>query len=73
MKKRKKNAIKLFDLLAIIAFIASFTPLVIPSQQNHPFFMGIPYTMWMGFLVSVFFVLLTYFVSLTQKEKNNAD
>jgi predicted membrane channel-forming protein YqfA (hemolysin III family) len=73
MKKRKKNAIKLLDFLAILAFIASFTPLVIPSQQNHPFFMGIPYTMWMGFLVSVFFVLLTLLVSLTQKEENNAD
>lgn len=73
MKKRKKNAIKLLDLLAILAFIASFTPLVIPSQQNHPFFMGIPYTMWMGFLVCVFFELLTLLVSLTQKEENNAD
>lgn len=73
MIKGKKNVIKLLDFLAIIAFIVSFTPLVIPNQQTHPFFMGIPYTMWMGFLVSVFFVILTLLVSLNQNEENNAD
>jgi len=73
MNKRQNNTTKILDFLAIITFIASFTPLVIPYQQTHPFFMGIPYTMWMGFLVSIFFVILTFLVSLTQKEEKNAD
>ena len=64
---------KLLDILAICTFIVSFTPLVIPKGQSKPFLMGIPYTMWMGFLVSIFFVLLTLLVSLTHKEKKNAD
>lgn len=73
MKKRQQSTIKLLDILAICTFIVSFTPLVIPKGQSQPFLMGIPYTMWMGFLVSIFFVLLTLLVSLTQKEGKNAD
>lgn len=73
MKNSKENTIKVLDFLAIITFIASFTPLVIPSEQANPYFLGIPYTMWMGFLVSVFFVILTLLVSLNQKQENNAD
>jgi len=64
---------KLLDFLAICTFIVSFTPLVIPKGQSQPFFIGIPYTMWMGFLVSIFFVLLTLLVSLTQKGEKDAD
>jgi predicted membrane channel-forming protein YqfA (hemolysin III family) len=73
MKKRKKKIIRILDLLAILCFIATFTPLVTPEQKSHPFLWGIPYTMWMGLLVSIFFVVLTYLVSLINKEENNAD
>jgi uncharacterized membrane protein len=73
MKKRNKKIIRILDLLAIICFIATFTPLVTPEQKSHPFLLGIPFTMWMGLIVSILFVVLTYFVSLINKQDNNAD
>ncbi len=72
MKKKRIYLIRLFDILAILSFVATFSPLVIPHNEIKPSFMHIPYTMWMGFAMSIFFVILTYLVSLTNKEENNA-
>ncbi|PCJ95244.1 MAG: hypothetical protein COA50_08495 [Flavobacteriaceae bacterium] len=73
MKKRRVFLTRLLDSLAILVFIATFTPLVIPQNESTPFLFGIPYTIWVGFLVSVFFVVLTYLVSILTKENKNAD
>ncbi|AYN69614.1 hypothetical protein D1013_04970 [Euzebyella marina] len=72
MKPKKKNLL-VIDLLAIIAFVATFTPLIIPTSTNEPELFGLPYTMWTSFLLSVFFVVLTYCVSLLQKKDQHAD
>lgn len=72
MKKKRFYLIRLFDILAILSFVVTFSPLVIPHHEINPSFMHIPYTMWMGFVMSIFFVILTYLVSLTNKEENNA-
>ncbi|MAU72575.1 MAG: hypothetical protein CML04_10805 [Pseudozobellia sp.] len=72
MKPKKKNLL-VIDLLAIIAFVATFTPLIIPTNTNEPELFGLPYTMWTSFLLSVFFVVLTYCVSLLQKKDEHAD
>ena len=72
MKKKRFYLIRLFDILAILSFIVTFSPLVIPHHEIKPSFMSIPYTMWMGFVMSIFFVILTYLVSLTNKEEDNA-
>lgn len=73
MKKRSSGLLVVLDGLAILFFIASFSPLVIPANQTGPYLFGIPYTMWMGFLVSILFVILAYLVSLINKEGNHAD
>ena len=43
----------------IFLTIISFTPLVIPVGQYKPELFGIPYTMWMGFFVTLALVILT--------------
>ncbi len=39
-----------------VIVVLIFTPLVIPFQKADPFFLGMPYTLWMGLVVS--FILL---------------
>lgn len=73
MKKRNRLLLPILDGLALLVFIATFTPLVLPEHTADPFLMGVPYTMWMGFLVSVVFVVLAYLVSLVHKEDRHAD
>ena len=63
----------ILDVLALLTFMATFSPLVIPHNKVTPYFMGLPYTMWMGFSVSILFVVLAYLVSLINKDDNHAD
>ena len=68
MSKKQKFAVWTLDALALVLFIATFTPLVMPENQIQPKLAGIPYTMWMGFLVSLVFVAMAYLMSKTRKE-----
>ncbi len=73
MKTKNKSLLRVLDVLAILLCIATFSPLVIPQNEASPYLLGIPYTMWMGFFVSVLFVVLAYLVSIIYKEDNHAD
>jgi hypothetical protein len=39
--------------------IVIFSPLVIPAHESQPFFLGMPYTLWTGILVSFILLALT--------------
>lgn len=73
MKTKSKLLLKVLDGLAILLCIATFSPLVIPPNETNPYIMGIPYTMWMSFVVSVLFVVLAYLVSIINNNENHAD
>lgn len=73
MKKKVKPILLILDSLALLTFIATFTPLVLPKNTSGPFLIGVPYTMWVGFLISIIFVVLAYLVSLVNKEGTHAD
>jgi len=73
MKKRRTLLLRVLDGLAILMFIASFSPLVTPELSTGPYLLGLPYTLWMGILVSILFVVLAYLVSLINKEEPHAD
>ncbi|NND33186.1 MAG: hypothetical protein HKN76_11395 [Saprospiraceae bacterium] len=56
------NSSKLWTLCRIVVFIMViliFSPLVIPVGKADPFLLGMPYTLWMGFLVSLILLALT--------------
>lgn len=40
--------------------VLAFTPLVIPSGVVQPIVLGMPYTLWVGILLTVVLVGLTY-------------
>jgi len=71
--KKRRTSLLILDILAILLCIATFSPIVIPANKVSPFLLGIPFTMWMGFIVSILFVVLAYFVSIINKEENHAD
>ena len=74
MKRRQLKLLDIVDTLAIITFVGTFTPLVMPKNQVEPDLAGIPYTMWIGFVVSIVFVVLAYLASVAhQKADNNGD
>ncbi len=70
---KKKPLLKILDFLAILLTITTFSSVVIPQNEASPYLFGIPYTMWVGFLVSVLFVVLSFLVSLINKEEKHAD
>jgi len=66
--KKKFKSIWLTDVIFIIMAIASFSSLLIPAGQINPKFMGIPYTVWVGVLFCILYVLLAYIASKLQEE-----
>jgi len=56
------NKSQLWNLCRIAVAVVTviiFTPLVIPAGQADPFLFGMPYTMWMGLVVSFVLLALT--------------
>ncbi|MCB0668331.1 MAG: hypothetical protein KDC80_21040 [Saprospiraceae bacterium] len=51
-------------LAVALIVILIFTPLVIPAHQSDPFLLGMPYSLWMGLLVSFVLLALTILGSL---------
>jgi len=66
--KMKLKKIYLTDLIFIIMVIASFTGILIPVGQINPKLVGIPYTVWVGVLFCILYVLLAYIASILQEE-----
>lgn len=54
---------KVLCTIVIVICILGFTPLVIPYGRYQPMFLGIPYTLWVGILINILFVLLIIFGS----------
>jgi len=47
-------------IATFILSIITFTPLVIPKGVYEPMLFGIPYTLWMTFVIMILYVLITY-------------
>jgi uncharacterized membrane protein len=59
MKKNKKYWI-LCTVLVLVLMVLAYTPLMIPHGIYKPMILGIPYTLWTSFLITVILVALTY-------------
>lgn len=46
--------------VAILLSIVTFTPLVIPHGTYEPWFLGMPRTLWMGILITIALVFITF-------------
>ncbi|MEQ6119202.1 hypothetical protein [Reichenbachiella sp. MALMAid0571] len=60
MNKNKSLYWNLCIAGVILVSILSFTPLVLPVGIYEPMLFGVPYSLWMGILVAILLVFLTY-------------
>jgi hypothetical protein len=59
MKKNKKYW-TLCAILVIVIMVLGYTPLMIPDGVYKPMILGIPYSLWTSFVLTVALVVLTY-------------
>ncbi|MDH3709248.1 MAG: hypothetical protein OER04_05150 [Cyclobacteriaceae bacterium] len=56
-----KNRLWTFCRIAVgVIVLITFTPLVTPPGIKEPFFMGMPYTLWLGITITLLIVALTW-------------
>lgn len=59
MKKVEKRLWHITIIIAVVLVVATFTPLVTPAGKHTPGFLGLPYTIWTGIIISLGLVILT--------------
>ncbi|HWB27920.1 MAG TPA: hypothetical protein VG738_20750 [Chitinophagaceae bacterium] len=64
MKKR----LLVINFLALALTIAVFTPLLTPPGMYRPELLGLPYTLWMGVLVTIIFIILTWQAAIAYRK-----
>jgi hypothetical protein len=60
MKKKNEKYWRICIAIVLFLVVIGFTPLFIPAGIYKPMLLGIPYSLWMGFLVTLILVVLTY-------------
>ena len=50
-------------LTVVVLSVIVFTPLVIPTGTFRPMVGGVPYTLWVGIIITFALVALTYFAT----------
>jgi len=73
MIKRKKIPWYLSCTVMIVLSVLTFTPVITPAHTYKPMLMGIPYTLWTGFLLTVALVLITYIGASVHFGKNDKE
>jgi len=58
--------------VAVIVVI-TYTPAVIPSGTINPSFLGLPYSLWAGILLTILLVTLTYIGSKVFPSQNKEE
>jgi len=73
MEKSQRKIInwRICIFIVILLTALGLSPLVIPSGIFKPGFLGMPYTLWMGSLVCICLVLMTYIGSRVHPGNNN--
>lgn len=59
--KKNSSFYHVLIVLALLLAVLTFTPLVMPYGVFRPSLMHLPYTLWVGLIVAILFVCLTWF------------
>jgi uncharacterized membrane protein len=57
--------------IALILIILTFTPLVIPAGTYRPMLLGLPYSLWLGILISIGLVALTFIATRIHHQRES--
>ena len=73
MEKSQRKIInwRICIFVVILLTALGLSPLVIPTGIFKPGFLGMPYTLWMGILVCISLVLMTYIGSRVHPGNDN--
>ena len=58
--EKKKIYWRICAALVILIVILGYTPVMIPKGIYKPVFLGLPYSLWLSFLLTSVLVLLTF-------------
>jgi uncharacterized membrane protein (DUF4010 family) len=64
--KQKSKKLWMADLTYALITVASFTAALIPAGRVGPKLFNIPYTVWMGVVFCLLFIVLAYIASKLQ-------
>lgn len=73
MNKRKARYWRICAALVVILAVLTFTPLIIPRGVYKPMLLGIPYSLWTSFIITVVLVTLTYIGSKMHPGKDEKE
>jgi hypothetical protein len=73
MNKRKTRYWRIGTALVVLLVIITYTPLIIPGGVYKPMVLGIPYSLWTSFLITVALVLITYIGSKVHPGKDEEE
>lgn len=73
MNRKKTVFWRIFVALVFVLIVITFTPLIIPQGIYKPTVLGIPYTLWVSFLITIVLVLLTYLGSKVHPGKDEEE
>jgi len=73
MEKSQRNIFnwRICIFIVILLTALGLSPVVIPMGIFKPGFLGMPYTLWMGILVCISLVLMTFIGSRVHPGNNN--
>ena len=57
----------------VLLSVITFSPLVIPAVVFEPMLFGLPYTLWVTFLIMILFVVITYIGTRVHPGRNDED
>ena len=60
MSKGNNTYWRICIAVVIVLIIISYTPIVIPKGVYKPMVLGIPFSLWLGFLITAALVILTF-------------
>ena len=69
--QRKVTYWRICIIVVILLAALGLSPVVIPAGVFKPGFLGMPYTLWLGILVCICLVLVTYIGSRVHPGNNN--
>jgi hypothetical protein len=62
---------KITTVISLILLLATFTPLVIPARVYTPEIFGMPYTLWIGFLIMILMLANIFFAARNLPENHD--
>jgi len=73
MKYNVKKKLWIICVISVVLITAiGLSPLVIPANVFEPKLFGVPYTLWMGFILTSLLVLLTFLGSRVHPGEDNS-